>query len=54
MDDHASGARAGRFAASMSSIAEVLGDPRRRGPMTSYCTGLLMPADRKSVMPEAC
>jgi SRSO17 transposase len=53
MDDHVSGARAERFAAYMSSIAEVLGDPRRRGPMTSYCTGLLMPADRKSVEPMA-
>ena len=48
-----SGARAERFAAYMNSIAEVLGDPRRRGPMTSYCTGLLMPADRKSVEPMA-
>jgi SRSO17 transposase len=49
----ASGARADRFAAYMSDIAEVLGDPRRQGPMTSYCTGLLMPADRKSVEPMA-
>jgi len=53
MDVSASGARAERFAAYMKSIAEVLGDPRRHGPMTSYCTGLLMPADRKSVEPMA-
>ena len=49
----ASGARAERFAAYIAEIASVLGDPRRNGPMTSYCTGLLMPADRKSVEPMA-
>ena len=53
MGEDASGGRAERFGAYMSSIAEVLGDPRRQGPMTSYCTGLLMPADRKSVEPMA-
>lgn len=53
MGTDGSGARAERFAAYMNSIAEVLGDPRRRQPMTSYCTGLLMPADRKSVEPMA-
>ena len=53
MGEDASGARAERFGAYMNGIAEVLGDPRRRGPMKSYCTGLLMPADRKSVEPMA-
>lgn len=53
MGTDASGARAKRFAAYIDDIAEVLGDPRRRQPMTSYCTGLLMPADRKSVEPMA-
>ena len=48
-----SGARADRFAAYMAEIASVLGNPRRNGPMTSYCTGLLMPSDRKSVEPMA-
>jgi SRSO17 transposase len=48
-----SGARANRFAQYILDIAGVLGDPRRNGPMTSYCTGLLMPADRKSVEPMA-
>jgi SRSO17 transposase len=48
-----SGARADRFAAYIAEIASVLGDPRRNGPMTSYCTGLLIPADRKSVEPMA-
>ena len=50
---NASDARAERFAAYIREIASVLGDPRRHGPMTSYCTGLLMPADRKSVEPMA-
>ena len=53
MDHDSGGARAGRFAAYIAEIASVLGDPRRHGPMTSYCTGLLMPADRKSVEPMA-
>ena len=53
MDQDASGARAERFAAYISDIASVLGDARRHGPMTSYCTGLLMPANRKSVEPMA-
>jgi SRSO17 transposase len=53
MGKDASGARAERFAAYIDELAAVLGDPRRRGPMSSYCTGLLMPADRKSVEPMA-
>jgi SRSO17 transposase len=53
MDRDASGARAERFAAYIEDLASVLGDSRRHGPMTSYCTGLLMPADRKSVEPMA-
>ena len=53
MDHDASGARAERFATYIDDLASVLGDPRRHGPMTSYCTGLLMPADRKSVEPMA-
>lgn len=53
MSRDASGARAERFATYIAEIASVLGDPRRHGPMTSYCTGLLMPADRKSVEPMA-
>ena len=53
MDQDASGARAERFAAYIDDLASVLGDPRRHRAMTSYCTGLLMPADRKSVEPMA-
>ena len=53
MDQNDSGARADRFAAYLADLASVLGDCRRHGPLTSYCTGLLMPADRKSVEPMA-
>lgn len=53
MEADASGARAERFAAYVDDLASVLGDPRRHGPMVSYCTGLLLPADRKSVEPMA-
>ena len=47
------GARAERFAAYIGDLASVIGDPRRHRAMSSYCTGLLMPADRKSVEPMA-
>lgn len=53
MDHDDSGARAERFATYIADLGSVLGDARRHGPMTSYCTGLLMPADRKSVEPMA-
>jgi SRSO17 transposase len=53
MDQADIGARADRFAAYLADLASVLGDARRHGPLTSYCTGLLMPADRKSVEPMA-
>ena len=53
MEPGQSGAHAERFATYIDDLGSVLGDPRRHGPMTSYCTGLLMPADRKSVEPMA-
>jgi SRSO17 transposase len=53
MDQNDIGPRADRFAAYLADLASVLGDARRHGPLTSYCTGLLMPADRKSVEPMA-
>ena len=53
MDHDDIGARADRFAAYLADLASVLGDARRHRPLTSYCTGLLMPADRKSVEPMA-
>jgi hypothetical protein len=45
--------RAGRFAAYLDGLVSVLGDPRRSAAMISYCTGLLLPSERKSVEPMA-
>ena len=42
-----------RFAAYMDSLASVLGHEDRVGPLMDYCTGLLMPGERKSVEPMA-
>jgi SRSO17 transposase len=53
MEGNGDGARAERFSQYINDLSSVLGDPRRHGPMASYCTGLLMPADRKSVEPMA-
>ena len=53
MDQDVGGSRTTRFAAYLGDLASVLGDGRRVGPLTSYCTGLLLPADRKSVEPMA-
>jgi SRSO17 transposase len=42
-----------RFAAYVESLADVLGHSDRIGPLMDYCTGLLMPGERKSVEPIA-
>ena len=42
-----------RFAAYVDSLAGVLGHADRAGPLMDYCTGLLMPGERKSVEPIA-
>jgi len=48
-NDGSGGDRAGRFAAYLADLANVLGDARRYAAMVSYCTGLLSPSERKSV-----
>jgi SRSO17 transposase len=53
MDHDDCGGRIERLGAYLGDLASVLGDGRRAGPLTSYCTGLLMPAARKSVEPMA-
>jgi len=45
--------RAERFASYLADLASVLGDARRFAAMVSYCTGLLLPSERKSVEPIA-
>ena len=42
-----------RFAAYVDSLAGVLGHADRAAPMMDYCTGLLLPGERKSVEPIA-
>ena len=42
-----------RFAAYMQGLADAAGHADRRIPLKNYCTGLLLPGDRKSVEPMA-
>jgi SRSO17 transposase len=42
-----------RFAAYLNSLAQAAGHLDRGGPLKSYCKGLLLPGERKSVEPMA-
>jgi SRSO17 transposase len=42
-----------RFAAYVKGLASVVGHADRSGPLRDYCTGLMLPGDRKSVEPMA-
>jgi SRSO17 transposase len=42
-----------RFAAYLAALVDVIGHADRATPLRDYCTGLLMPAARKSVEPIA-
>jgi SRSO17 transposase len=42
-----------RFGGYVESIGSVIGHPRRAGPLRDYCTGLVLPGERKSVEPMA-
>jgi SRSO17 transposase len=42
-----------RFAAYVEALTSVIGHADRAAPLRAYCTGLLLPADRKSVEPMA-
>src|ERR671910_2801009 len=42
-----------RFAAYIEALIGVIGHADRATPLRDYCTGLLMPAERKSVEPIA-
>ena len=44
---------ASRFAAYVEAITPALGHADRGAPFQSYCAGLLLPGDRKSVEPMA-
>src|SRR2546421_7695918 len=41
------------FAAYVESLASVIGHRDRIGPLRDYCTGLMLPCERKSVEPMA-
>jgi SRSO17 transposase len=49
----APGAQQKRFAAYLDSLAQAAGHEDRVIPLKSYCTGLLLPGERKSVEPMA-
>jgi SRSO17 transposase len=49
----APGAQQQRFAAYLDSLARAAGHLDRAVPLESYCTGLLLPGERKSVEPMA-
>jgi SRSO17 transposase len=53
MDRHRSRDSAGRFAGYLDELASVIGHAARVGPLRDYCTGLLLPCERKSVEPIA-
>jgi len=44
---------AARFAAYVQDLSSVLGHADRSGPLRDYCTGLILPCERKSVEPMA-
>jgi SRSO17 transposase len=43
----------GRFAEYVAGLASVIGHADRAGPLRDYCTGLMLPGERKSVEPMA-
>jgi len=49
----APGAQQQRFAAYLDSLARAAGHADRAIPLRSYCTGLLLPGERKSIEPLA-
>src|SRR6195952_1296621 len=55
VDGHAKQLQAGeaRFASYVEGIVSVLGHASRITPARAYCTGLLLPGERKSVEPMA-
>lgn len=52
LDEDTAAARA-RFASYVQGLSSVLGYSDRHGPFRDYCTGLILPCERKSVEPMA-
>src|SRR5687767_11729783 len=42
-----------RFSGYVEGLASVMGHADRAGPLRAYCTGLMLPGERKSVEPMA-
>ena len=53
MDLRAADDSESRFAAYVEGLVSVIGHADRAGPLRDYCTGLMMPCERKSVEPMA-
>src|SRR5712691_10010343 len=53
MDLSSGGKTEARFAAYVQGLADVVGHADRAGPLRDYCTGLILPGERKSVEPMA-
>ena len=51
--EHGAQSSESRFFDYVGSLAAVLGREDRARPLKDYCTGLLMPGERKSVEPMA-
>jgi SRSO17 transposase len=51
--DFQAGASGLRFSAYVEGLVEVIGHADRATPLRDYCTGLLLPGERKSVEPMA-
>ena len=49
--DRAPGPQQRRFAAYIEGLAEAAGHADRQVPLKNYCTGLLLPGERKSIEP---
>jgi SRSO17 transposase len=53
MDLRATEGVASRFVEYVEHLSNVIGHADRHGPLASYCSGLLLPGERKSVEPMA-
>jgi len=53
MDLRATDDSASRFSTYVEGLVSVIGHADRAGPLQDYCTGLMMPCERKSVEPMA-
>ena len=53
--DHQGGVQSSerRFAAYVEHLAQAVGHADRVAPLKAYCTGLILPGERKSVEPMA-